>query len=77
MKTFDISNDTLLSGNDVCRILGISRSTLERYAWPEKYYPAGFKYPATDFPKPYIQLGTNYKWLSSEIQAYVERNKLR
>ena len=29
MKTFDISNDTLLSGNDVCRILGISRSTLD------------------------------------------------
>ena len=49
MKTFDISNDTLLSGNDVCHILSISRSTLERYAWPEKYYPVGFTYHVNEY----------------------------
>lgn len=53
----------LLTMNQLCEALKISRSTLYRIRLNGAGFPAG------------VRVGQRYRWYLSEVQAYLERNR--
>ena len=81
--TFDINSDSLLSIDDICNKLSISRSTLDRWRGiGHKRFPVSYlerfeeSDDVVDFPEPTIFLGKSPRWSSKVINQWInEKSK--
>lgn len=75
---FDINSDSLLSIDDICKKLSISRSTLDRWrgigsrTLPRSYLDRfdGMN-DVKNFPEPTLMLGSSPRWSSKVINEWL------
>ena len=84
--SFDFaSNEILLSIDDICKKLSISRSSLERMRRPDKLQniiqSSGLSHLSQDepsfyvpFPEPTIVLGRSPRWSATVLNAWLHKN---
>ncbi len=80
MGDFDIGKDSLLSIDDICKKLSISRSTLDRWRGDHRNFPVSYltsigntggnEY-VKDFPKPMVYFGKSPRWSANEINHWL------
>lgn len=70
MDNFDISKDQLLTVDDICIKLSISRSTLDRLRG------VGTKSETLknfDFPEPLLYIGKSPRWSVQQINFWIQK----
>lgn len=78
-KPFDIMQDSLLTAEQICEKLAISRSTLDRWRKIETFSNPGVidrllnghDEPAIPFPKPTLDMGRSPRWSANEINLWI------
>lgn len=76
---FDIMQDSLLTADQICEKLSISRSTLDRWRGANTRITVGRivkmndDEPIIPFPKPTLNIGRSPRWSASEINLWIKR----
>ena len=77
MGEFDIRNDSLLSIDDICTKLSVSRSTLDRWRGDNRSFPVSYlnrnnsNEEVADFPPPTLYFGKSPRWAASVINMWL------
>ena len=70
MNDFDISKNDLLTIEDICKKLSISKSTLDRLRGISKKNEILMMY---DFPEPLLYIGKSPRWSVQQINSWIQR----
>lgn len=86
MREFDITKDSLLTAEEICQKLSISRSTFERWRGSSDYIDGSGStrsifhtvtdsqdfVPRIPFPKPILNIGRSARWSANDINAWIQ-----
>jgi len=70
MNDFDISKNDLLTIEDICRKLSISKSTLDRLRGISKKNEVLMMH---NFPEPLLYIGKSPRWSVQQINFWIQR----